>query len=175
VKILLFVIFIFGGLCINSQIIKNKHFKKAEKAYYNEDYTKAKSLYLKAIEEISDCSLCYAQLANIYNIESNFESAFEQINIAIKYEELNNNNSGNLGFYFSIRSFVQFNLNDLNQAQEDISNAIKLEPNNDNYFFMRSLMRRMDGDIDGCCSDLVSAQNLGNKKAENYLSIYCSK
>lgn len=174
---LLFVYIISIGIVHVSfgQATKSASFKKAEKAYYAEEYSKAKSLYLKTLDSKGSCSQCLAQIANIYNIESNFNEALVQINKAIESENSIPSKEKVLGYYHSIRSFVYFNLGNLNLAKEDISEAIKKESKNDNYYFMRSLMRRMDGDLKGCCKDLESALKLGNTKAQEYLSIYCTK
>ncbi len=158
-----------------SQALTSKTFKKAEKAYYKNEFAKAKELYVNTIETYSDCAPCHAQLANIFANESDFESGLEEINKAIDLEEKNKNEEGNLGYYYSIRSFLYFNLDDFDSSQEDISTAIKNDNKNNNYYFMRSLMRRMKGDIVGCCQDLEMAKELGNKKAEDYITIYCVK
>ena len=171
----IFSIFFFSTTVIHSQAIKSNTFKKAEKAYYKEDYEKAETLYYKTIKDKGPCSQCYSQLANIYSNDTKFKKALELINKSIVIEESLDNENKTLGYYFSIRSFIHFNLGDLKKARKDISRAIKVETDNDNYYFMRSLMRRMDGDLSGCCKDLESAKELGHLKAQEYISIYCSK
>lgn len=174
-KYFLVILFFHFASFFFGQAIKSGTFKRAEKAFYNDDFEKAKILYEKTIDQKGSCSQCFAQLANIYSNVSNYEEALKKINKALEIEKSAGNPNQSLGYYFSIRSFVFFNLGDLKRAKKDISEAIDLETDNDNYYFMRSLMRRMDGDLRGCCKDLEFAKELGNLKAQEYITIYCSK
>ena len=174
-RFLLLILLLQTSILSFSQALKSNTFKKAEKAYYKNDFEKAKELYISTIDTYNDCSHCHAQLANINVNESDFEGALEEINVAITAEKSNNNENGNLGYYYSIRSFIYFSLEDFESSHEDISLAINNDANNNNYYFMRSLMRRMQGDLLGCCKDLEMAKTLGNKKAQDYITIYCSK
>jgi tetratricopeptide (TPR) repeat protein len=175
-KFLLFGLLI---LCIHSSFAqKNKLYSclaKANKAYEKGDFSKAKNFYIKALSYDSIYVRAYIQLANIAVEEKQFEQGLKFANQAIKIEKKTENDEIQLAYFYSIRSFCNYNLDNTKESMEDISIAIKMNQENASYYFMRSLMRRMLGDIKGCCQDLKKSSELGNMNAVEYLNIYCVK
>lgn len=157
---------------------KNKLYSclaKANKAYEKGDYSKAKNFYTKALSYDSIYVRAYIQLANIALEEKQFEDGLKLTNRAINLERKTENDELQLAYFYSIRSFCYYNLDKTKESMEDISLAIKMNQENASYYFMRSLMRRMIGDIKGCCQDLKKSSELGNITAVEYLNIYCEK
>jgi tetratricopeptide (TPR) repeat protein len=157
---------------------KNKLFNvlsKANTAYNSRDFIKAKNLYVKALSYDSLYVKAYVQLANIAAEQQLFNEAIAYINKALTLESKLESDNVQLAYMYSIRSFCYFNLDKTTESLEDISKAIKLNEENASYFFMRSFMRRMIGDLKGCCLDLKKSADLGNMTATEYLTIYCSK
>ncbi len=166
-------------LCYHSSFAqKNKLYSslaKANKAYEKGDFSKAKNFYKKALSFDSIYVRAYIQLANIAIEEKQYEDGLKLINRAINLEVKTENDELQLAYFYSIRSFCYYNLDKTKESLEDISFAIKLNQENASYYFMRSLMRRMLGDIKGCCQDLKKSSELGNMTADEYLNIYCVK
>jgi len=65
-------------------------------------------------------------------------------------------------------------MNKYGSAITDLDQAILLNKTNPNYFYMRALIRRMNGDEKGCCRDLRKAIALGMESAKVYRENYCN-
>ena len=175
-KCSLLVLFLFYSIIASAQ--KNKlllSLSKANCAYEKQDYQKAKKYYLKVLTVDSMYAKAYVQLTNIACENQQFDVALTTINKAISIEKATERNESELAYMYSIRSFCYFNLDKPEESLKDISTAIALNTENGSYYFMRSLMKRMNGDIKGCCQDLKKSLELGNSSASEYMSIYCLK
>ena len=66
-------------------------------------------------------------------------------------------------------------LNKFQESLKDINQAIELEPNNGNFYHLRSAIKAMMGDEDGSCSDMKMAVKLGNDWGDQKLKITLCK
>ena len=170
---LLFIVFALTSFGQNSKLFKE--LSKANKAYENGEWLKAKNSYLNVLKYDSLYVKAYIQLANIDIEEKHYKDALVKLNTSLQIEKKQDNDQIQLAYIYSLRSFCFFNLDNTKESLNDISTAIKLNSENPNYFFIRSLLRRMNGDINGCCQDLKMSAQLGNIKANDYIAIYCVK
>ncbi len=76
---------------------------------------------------------------------------------------------------FKFRGEVYFKLNELHSAIEDLNKAIIFNSNEDNAFLYRALAKINLGLTMEGCSDFSRAAELGNKKAIDLYSKFCSK
>jgi len=160
-------------LFVHSQTKAIKLVEKGNEFLASQNIQKAQDCYDKAISIDSMCVQAYIQKSDLEIQKSQFEKALEYMNIAEKYAHKKNEESETIAHILSIRSFIYFNLNDYQMASKDMDSAIKLNNQNSGYYFMRALIRRMNNDTKGCCSDLKKASNLGLEKAKESLALYC--
>ncbi len=171
------IIFIFLSLTINillfAQGKANKLVEKGNEHLTSLEFNKAEELYNKALSIDSTCVEAYIQKSDIEIQKNEFNNALVLIECARKVAEAKNEKNETVAHIYSVRSFIYFNLNNYQKSSEDMNNAIVLNDQNSSYYFMRALIRRMNSDLKGCCSDLKKASNLGLKKAEESLTLYC--
>lgn len=169
--ILSFFLFCFN-LFVFSQTKAIKLVEKGNEFLASQNIQKAQDCYDKAISIDSTCVQAYIQKSDLEIQKSQFEKALAYMNTAKKFAEKNEENE-TIAHILSIRSFIYFNLNDYQMATKDMDGAIRLNDQNSGYYFMRALIRRMNNDTKGCCSDLKKASNLGLEKAKESLALYC--
>jgi tetratricopeptide (TPR) repeat protein len=173
-KKFIFTYFIFCfTLSLFGQGKANKLVEKGNEYLVSQNFAKAEDCYDRALSIDSMCFEAYIQKSDFEIQKSQFAKALEFINLARKYAELKNVDNESMAHILSIRSFIYFNLNNYQMAIQDMDSAISLNDQNSGYFFMRALIRRMNSDLKGCCSDLKKASNLGLEKAKESLTLYC--
>lgn len=173
-KKLIFTCFIFCfTLSLFGQGKATKLVEKGNEYLVSQNISKAEDCYDRALSIDSMCFDAYIQKSDLEIQKSQFKKALEFINLAKKYAEVKNEDNESIAHILSIRSFIYFNLNDYQMAVQDMDSAISLNDKNSGYFFMRALIRRMNNDVKGCCSDLKKASNLGLEKAKESLALYC--
>ena len=64
-------------------------------------------------------------------------------------------------------------MNTLNQAIDDYSMALDLNPNNPDIYFNRGIARLKLNDASNACYDFKKAFNMGKKEALEYLQRHC--
>lgn len=163
---------IFSNISI-AQGKANKLVEKGNEFLQSKNFSKAEECYSKALSIDSTCFEAYIQKSDIEIQNSQYEKALLFIDLARKFAELKNEKNESIAHIYSVRSFIYFNLDNFQKATEDLNNAISLNDQNSGYFYMRALIRRINSDLKGCCSDLKRASNLGLEKAKESLAIYC--
>lgn len=174
-KILIFISFLFC-LFMQTSVAQSKALKmvlKGNDFFEKMEFSKADEYYNKALALDSNCVEAYIQKSDIFIQQSDFNSSFNLIQIALNIANKSNTDKETVAHIYSIRSFVYFNLNDYSNSINDLNTAILLNDENSNYFYMRALIRRMNSDMKGCCADLKKASSLGMTKANESLSLYC--
>ena len=76
---------------------------------------------------------------------------------------------------YTNRGVAKLKLEDLKGAISDWDQAIKLDPENSSAFFMRGQAKLQTDDREGGCADLSKAKELGDTRAEKYLTQYCGQ
>ena len=137
------------------------------------NYEKAEDCFNNALKLDSNCIEEYIQKSGIAIQKNDFERALKLIEQARKVVENENEKHDLMAHVYSVRSFIFFNQNKYQNAVEDLNMAISLNDQNASYYFMRALIKRMNSDLKGCCSDLRKASGLGLEKAKESLSLYC--
>jgi tetratricopeptide (TPR) repeat protein len=156
-----------------SQTKANKLVVKGNDYFDKMDYLKAEEFYNKALAIDSNCIEAFIQKSDISIQKSDFSNALTLIEKAFNMAVLNNSKNELVAHINSVRAFIYFNLNNYTSAIKDLNSAIALNDQNPSYFYMRALIKRMNSDIKGCCSDLKKASSLGLEKANDSLTLYC--
>lgn len=76
---------------------------------------------------------------------------------------------------YSNRGVARLKTDDAKGAIKDFDSAIKLDPKNSSAYFMRGQVKLQSRDTDGGCADLTKSKELGDNRADKYLSQYCGK
>ena len=72
------------------------------------------------------------------------------------------------------RGIAKLKINDNYGAIEDFDFILKIDPGNASTYFMRGQVKLQSGDKKGGCFDLSKANDLGDTRAQKYLSQYCA-
>ena len=72
-----------------------------------------------------------------------------------------------------MRAYAKSDLNDYKGALADFDKAIEVEPLNDLNYSSRGLLKEMNGDLSGACSDWKKAVELGHDDAVKWFSNQC--
>ena len=171
------IIVIFFMLLSTSVFSQNKAIKvlmKGDKKLEKADTTSALLLYQKALYMDTTLADSYAKISDIYVNQSKYDEALKLLNTGLRITVNVPKDPESISHLYSVRSFLYFNLNKYGAALTDLDQAILLNKNNPNYFYMRALIRRMNGDERGCCSDLRKAIALGMENAKVYRKNYCN-
>ena len=147
---------------------------KGDKKLKKTDTLAAMSCYQKALWEDSTFADSYAKISDIYVLQGKYDMALELLNEGLRRTMAVPKDPESIAHLFSIRSFLYFNVDKYGAALTDLDQAILLNKNNANYYYMRALIRRMNGDERGCCSDLRKAIALGLENAKVYKDAYCN-
>ena len=170
------IIIVFFTLLCTSLSAQNKVIKvlsKGDKKLEKSDTTGALILYQKALLMDTTLADSYAKISDIYVYQSKYTDALELLNTGLRITMDVPKDPESISHLFSIRSFLYFNMNKFGAALTDLDQAILLNKTNPNYFYMRALIRRMNGDERGCCADLRKAIALGMENARVYRDSYC--
>jgi len=169
------LIFVFGVcLSLQAQQKVNKILSKGDKKLAQLDTTRALDLYDKALSIDSACADAYAKISDVFISRGNYKNAMELLNAGIRITVDIPKDKKTISHLYSIRSFIYFTAENFHNAIQDLDQAIILNTENPNYFYMRALVKRMNGDEKGCCRDLKKAIALGLKAATVYSQTYCN-
>ena len=169
------LIFVFGVcLSLQAQQKVNKILSKGDKKLAQLDTAKALNFYDKALSIDSACADAYAKISDVFISRGNYENAMELLNAGIRITVDIPKDKKTISHLYSIRSFIYFTAENFHNAIQDLDQAIILNTENPNYFYMRALVKRMNGDEKGCCRDLKKAIALGLKAATVYSENYCN-
>ena len=169
------LIFVFG-VCFSLQAQQkvNKILDKGDKKLAKLDTMAALSLYDRALNVDSACADAYAKISDVFISRGNYKNAMELLNAGIRITADIPKDKKTISHLYSIRSFIHFTEERFHRAIQDLDQAIVLNTENPNYFYMRALVKRMNGDEKGCCKDLKKAIALGLKAATVYSQTYCN-
>ena len=169
------LIFVFGAcLSLQAQQKVNKILSKGDKKLAKLDTTGALDLYDKALSIDSACADAYAKISDVFISRGNYKNAMELLNAGIRITVDIPKDKKTISHLYSIRSFIYFTSENFRNAIQDLDQAIILNTDNPNYFYMRALVKRMNGDEKGCCRDLKKAIALGLEAATVYRETYCN-
>ena len=171
VIVLLFII------CVHRRWLKRKLLKyllKGDKKLEKLDTLGALDLYQKALYMDTTLADSYAKISDIYVYQRKYDKALNLLNAGLRITMDVPKDPESISHLYSIRSFLHFNMNKYGSAITDLDQAILLNKTNPNYFYMRALIRRMNGDEKGCCRDLRKAIALGMESAKVYRENYCN-
>ena len=169
------LIFVFGVFfSLQAQQKVNKLLSKGDKKLAKLDTSGALNLYDKALSVDSACADAYARISDVFISRGNYKNAMELLNAGIRITVDIPKDKKTISHLYSIRSFIYFTAEDFHHAIQDLDHAIILNTDNPNYFYMRALVKRMNGDEKGCCRDLKKAIALGSKAAAVYSETYCN-
>lgn len=169
------LIFVFGVcLSLQAQQKANKILSKGDKKLAQLDTARALDLYDKALSIDSACADAYAKISDVFISRGNYKNAMELLNAGIRITVDIPKDKKTISHLYSIRSFIYFTAENFHNAIQDLDQAIVLNTENPNYFYMRALVKRMNGDEKGCCRDLKKAIALGLKAATVYSQTYCN-
>lgn len=173
VRIVLVLIF---GVCfsLSAQKKANQLLIKGDKKLEKVDTLGAMGLYNKALQKDSACADAYAKISDIYISRGDFSNAMDLLNDGIRITSGIPKDKETISHLYSIRSFIHFTAEDFKLAIADLDHAIVINTKNPNYFYMRALVKRMNGDEKGCCKDLKKAIALGMDAAKVYSETYCN-
>ena len=169
------LIFVFGVcLSLQAQQKVNKILSKGDKKLAQLDTTGALDLYDKALSIDSACADAYAKISDVFISRGNYKNAMELLNAGIRITVDIPKDKKTISHLYSIRSFIYFTSENFHNAIQDLDQAIILNTDNPNYFYMRALVKRMNGDEKGCCRDLKKAIAMGLEAATVYSETYCN-
>lgn len=171
---ILVVLFIVLSTSLSAQNKVVKVLMKGDKKLGKSDTTGALILYQKALLMDTTFADSYAKISDIYVYQSKYDKALNLLDKGLRITMAVPKDPESISHLFSIRSFLYFNMNKYGAALTDLDQAILLNKTNPNYFYMRALIRRMNGDERGCCSDLRKAIALGMENARAYKETYCN-
>ena len=75
---------------------------------------------------------------------------------------------------YSIWSFIHYTAESFHLAIHDLDHTIVLNTENPNYFFVRALVKIINGDEKGCYRDLKREITFGLEAAYVYSKTYCN-
>ncbi len=99
---------------------------------------------------------------------SNFIKALEYFNTALKQ-------TGNNSDYFILRADTYVKINMLNEAINDYSMSLDLNPKLSEVYYKRGIAETLNHDLNSACKDFKTAFNLGFYKASDYIVKYCKE
>jgi tetratricopeptide (TPR) repeat protein len=168
-------VFVFG-LCLNASAQKKAFHltEKGDKKLHKGDTVLALDNYYKAIASDSAFADAYAKISDVFITRGNYDEALLLLNDGIRITTSIPKDKETISHLYSIRSFIHFTAESFHLAIYDLDHAIVLNTENPNYFYMRALVKRMNGDEKGCCRDLKRAIALGMEAAHVYSKTYCN-
>lgn len=172
-KIVLVLVF---GFCFSLTAQKKAHqlLLKGDRKLEKSDTTAALVFYNKALLKDSTCADAYAKISDVFVAEGNYDKAKNLLDVGLRITIDAPKDKETVSHLYSIRSFIHFTAENFHLAIQDLDRAITINTNNPNYFYMRALVKRMNGDEKGCCSDLRKAVALGMEAAKVYSETYCN-
>ncbi len=168
------ILFLFLSTTLSAQQKVYKTLLKGDKKLQKMDTTAALDIYYKALFMDSTVADSYAKISDIYVAQENYIEALDLLDDGIRVTMAVPKDPESISHLFSVRSFLYFNMNKFGASLTDLDQAILLNKSNPNYYYMRALIRRMNGDERGCCSDLRKAVDLGMENAKVYRKAYCN-
>ena len=168
------ILFLFLSNTLSAQQKVYKTLLKGDKKLEKMDTTAALDIYYKALFMDSTVADSYAKISDIYVAQENYIEALDLLDDGIRVTMAVPKDPESISHLFSVRSFLYFNMNKFGASLTDLDQAILLNKSNPNYYYMRALIRRMNGDERGCCSDLRKAVDLGMENAKVYRKAYCN-
>ena len=168
------ILFLFLSTTLSAQQKVYKTLLKGDKKLEKMDTTAALDIYYKALFMDSTVADSYAKISDIYVAQENYIEALDLLDDGIRVTMAVPKDPESISHLFSVRSFLYFNMNKFGASLTDLDQAILLNKSNPNYYYMRALIRRMNGDERGCCSDLRKAVDLGMENAKVYRKAYCN-
>ena len=168
------LLFIALSLSFSAQKKAAKLLLKGDQKLVKEDTVGAMTYYQKALLLDSTFADSYAKISDVYVYQGEYDLALTLLNDGLRITMAVPKDPESIAHLFSIRSFLNFNIDKYGAALTDLDQAILLNKKNANYYYMRALIRRMNGDERGCCSDLRKAIALGLENAKVYKDAYCN-
>ena len=169
------LVFVFGlSLTISAQKKAFNLIDKGDKKLEKGDTMLALYHYQKAIAYDSSFADAYAKISDIHISKGHYDRALVLLNDGIRITKSIPKDKATISHLYSIRSFIHFTAESFHLAIHDLDHAILLNTENPNYFYMRALVKRMNGDEKGCCRDLKRAIALGMEAADVYSKTYCN-
>ena len=170
------IVLLFIMICTSVPAQKKaiKALLKGDKKLEKLDTLGALDMYQKALYMDTTLADSYAKISDIYVYQRKYDKALNFLNTGLRITMDVPKDPESISHLYSIRSFLHFNMNKYGSAITDLDQAILLNKTNPNYFYMRALIRRMNGDEKGCCKDLRKAIALGMESAKVYRENYCN-
>lgn len=163
-----------GNLRAYNLLLLARHFRETEKP---EDFQKAATYYLQAIDEDPEYSQAYAGLAEVYLGLGNWESAsdwarkaYEAAKRAIELDESNPDGHVSMGLILAVR-FVD-DPSDLDRAEAEFRKALDLDPQHVNCLREYAvLLLRRRGILDSALQHMKLAQELDPLSPQSWLKL----
>tara|TARA_B110000305_G_scaffold60008_2_gene66524 strand:- start:20158 stop:20679 length:522 start_codon:yes stop_codon:yes gene_type:complete len=171
------IVFVFVfGICfsLSAQKKANQLILKGDRSLEKTDTTAALSFYNKALLKDSTCADAYAKISDVFVAKGDYKKAKTLLDIGLRITMEVPKDKETISHLYSIRSFIHFTSENFQLAIRDLDLAIDMNTKNPNYFYMRALVKRMNGDERGCCNDLKKAVALGMEAAKVYSETYCN-
>ena len=169
------LVLVFGlSLSVSAQKKAFHLIEKGDKKLQKGDTLSALYNYEKAIAYDSAFADAYAKISDVLISRGQYEEALVLLNDGIRTTKSIPKDKAAISHLYSIRSFIHFTAESFHLAIHDLDHAILLNTENPNYFYMRALVKRMNGDEKGCCRDLKRAIALGMEAADVYSKTYCN-
>jgi tetratricopeptide (TPR) repeat protein len=141
------------------------YFYRGNIYYGQENYAAALNDYLKAVELNPKYSEAYYNIGVTYNTTNKFQESIEPLTKAISLVPNE--------YMYQTRASSFFNLRRLQEAVDDYSKAIAINPKAGQAYFNRGATYLNMQQKANACADWKTASGLGFTKADDMINAYC--
>jgi len=141
------------------------YFYRGNIYYGQQNYAAALSDYLKAVELNPKYSEAYYNIGVTYNTTNKFQESIEPLTKAINIMPNE--------YMYQTRASSFFNLRRLQEAVDDYTNAIAINPKVGQAYFNRGATYLSMQQKSNACADWKTASDLGFTKADEMINAYC--
>lgn len=145
--------------------ISESYFYRGNIYYGRQNYSAALNDYLKAVELNPKYSEAYYNIGVTYNTTNKFQESIEPLTKAISLVPNE--------YMYQTRASSFFNLRKLQEAVDDYSKAIAINPKAGQAYFNRGATYLNMQQKSNACADWKTASDLGFTKAIDMINAYC--
>lgn len=126
---------------------------------YDGQFERVEDYYLQALEINPKCAVCWANIALSYSGRGNIKASLECIEKAIAIDNED-------AYLYYIRGQIREKLQDRTGAFMDFNKAVRLDPDNMDYYLQRCYFNTAAGYFHPALSDVNKALELSTEKAK---------
>jgi tetratricopeptide (TPR) repeat protein len=149
------------------------HGQTAEK-YYNLGLEKVKNQnYSAAVDDFSNAIMANPNYSEAYYNRGTAKLSLKEYKEAIADMDKAIALKPDYTRAYANRGVAKIKIEDIKGAIQDFDRVTNLDPANVSAYFMRGQLKLQDGNTKGGCYDLSKANDMGDKRAQKYISQYC--